>query len=690
MCILKKEHCILSDLNLPQAHSLTPSKGRDLYHIIMNQHQNQQQGDEEDLSTRTHGPEMVLNQEVSGVEGRSVADIQKDSDGSSRIVADSQLAVSTVASSTQPAQLKASTRDDEASPSSTADSPTKHSYSVAKPIKGIKPLHFALSDQPEAPSVAERELPPAGLHLQGIDSILKPVGPEAVGQDNITSDDVLHIGDVQASGRQSTAKQVDFYGRPRPKNLVRKWPSMLMYLMSQSVDDEWTQVMQRIQSHPQEIGIAGINGGMNALHAACVRYPPTQVVHAIIRADPSVVVKRNFNGETPLHIASYSASEEVQMLLVQTVPQAAALMDQYGDSPLHFAARAGATYHLLHEFVKAAPEMISTANERGVTPFWLLPRSFLEAEELDEVLDVEGEDYRDDWDSFTLFLRYGFFKESTRPQQVRDEDGMPLPIRREDYSWVVHAAAAIPACPREVLKWLCIMFPEQALRLDENGQTPLLLAVQQKEVFEPSTHWNEIEDGIREFIEPVDGDLQNEDDVLEDSDQQMDVGDANFLHQVLNASQVSSQEEPDNEDATIHQQSVVEILLEWSPKSALQRDSRGRLPLTVALMNGLGWEASISRLIAACPRALESRDPVSGLYNFQLAAMCSPQLDTVYSLVRSLPDLLACEYEPVSAKQERSEQSPVKAATKRKSHTELVVDSKVSALNTVKRFKPQN
>ncbi len=61
----------------------------------------------------------------------------------------------------------------------------------------------------------------------------------------------------------SVAQQVDYYGRPRPKNLVRKWPSMMMYLMSQSTDDEWASVMERIKTHPNEISIAGINGGMN-------------------------------------------------------------------------------------------------------------------------------------------------------------------------------------------------------------------------------------------------------------------------------------------------------------------------------------------------------------------------------------------------------------------------------------------
>ncbi|KAL7557145.1 hypothetical protein ACA910_002427 [Epithemia clementina (nom. ined.)] len=480
-----------------------------------------------------------------------------------------------------------------------------------------------------------------GIILSEIES-LPPAGPDAIGFDNITSKDIIFVGGRKKPSRNGSDRsdEIDFFGRPRPQNLVRKWPSMLLYLMAQAKDDEWRDVIDRVRTHPEEISILGPNGGANALHACCLRYPPLSVVKAIVEVDPTIVLLRNFNGETPLHVASYGSSEEVQKFLVQTVPDAAAMMDQYGDSPLHYAARAGATYNLMEAFLAAAPSMISQPNERGVTPLWLLPRSYMESDDLDEILDVEGEEYRDDWDNLALLLRYSYLPASARDIKIRDEHGVPLPLRREDFTWIVHAAAATPACPREVLRWLCCMFPEMATQRDENGLTPLLLAVRQKEMKEPQ-RWNQMEDGFREHVEVAEAELQNEDDVLDDNEAALNSGDSAFLERIFHRIGGDASEDG-SRSGNGHMKSVVDLLLEWSPRSALVTDLEGRLPLTYALLNGLDWQSSVAKLIAAYPRALECLDPQTGLYNFQLAAMCSPQLDTVYSLVRSLPALLTC------------------------------------------------
>lgn len=492
------------------------------------------------------------------------------------------------------------------------------------------------------PSVVDLKLPEGGTLISELNK-LAPMGRESVGLDIIRPQDILRLDENVKRQKKCDKPEVDFYGRPLPTDVVRKFPSMLMYLITRANDDEWQEVVDRTRSHPQEVALQGVNGGMTAMHGACIRYPPLHVVQAMLEVDEAVALKRNFSGETPLHIASYAASEEVQALLVRTVPLAASRLDQYGDSPLHFAARAGATYYVMEALVAADPTMISQPNNRGITPFWMLPRTFLEADDLDEVLDVDGEDHRDDWDSLTLFLRYSYFLQRGCTLRVRDEKSNPLPIRRKDYTWVVHAAAATPSCPREVLKWLCRMFPEQALKLDHKGYTPLLLAVQQQELKEPK-NWNELEDGFREYIEVVDGELQNEGDRLNEDEAALHAGDSDFLERILQhaGEDVGSDMEDSSHGNSFEvvKESVVEVLLEWSQRSALQADAVGRWPLTHALLSGMGWKTSIAKLITACPRALEVQDPVTGLYNFQLAAMCSPQLDTVYTIVRSLPELL--------------------------------------------------
>ena len=476
-----------------------------------------------------------------------------------------------------------------------------------------------------------------GLVLSQVQS-MDPVGC-AVGQEgDFGPDSILHLEPIteSSSSRPPNATHnhdsVDYWGRPRPPYLIRKWPSMLLYLTSQTTDDEWQDVLDRIASHPDEVSMQGKNAGMNALHASCVRYPPLTVVQAMVQTNPSIVLQRNFQGETPLHVASYGSSEAVQRYLVQAVPQAAALADQYGDAPLHFAARAGATFHLLRSLLEAAPTVLGHGNDRGVTPFWLLPRSFLETNELQDDVLVDDEDggggeehsyyYRDDWDNLVLFWQASYRATAGGGgndwyydwRTIRTDQGLPLPIRKDQFDWVVHAAAATPSCPRQVLRWLCRMFPEMALRRNDQGYTPLLLACQQKEHAEP-TWWNPLEDGFRETIHVAEGALPNQHEAqLQRDEVALQSGDAAFLERLFSAHSPEPETDHDNDDQnepspisttnTCVRESVVQLLLEWSPRSALLADARtGRLPLTHALVSGLDWQASIAPLIAAYCRS---------------------------------------------------------------------------------------
>ena len=69
------------------------------------------------------------------------------------------------------------------------------------------------------------------------------------------------------------------------------------------------------------------------------------------------------------------------------------------------------------------------------------------------------------------------------------------------------------------------------------------------------------------------------------------------------------------------------------------RDAQGRLPLTNALVAGQGWE-SIRQLMAACPITIEENDPVTGFPHAQLAAMYSNDMNSIFALVRALPQNL--------------------------------------------------
>lgn len=343
---------------------------------------------------------------------------------------------------------------------------------------------------------------------------------------------------------------------------------------------------------------------------------------------------QNFSGETPLHVASFGCSEEVQCVLLACRPAAAALADQYGDLPLHFAARNGATISLMEDMLRAHPEGISVTNKRGVTPFWLLPRSYLAAETMEEVLEDDSEEdtYLDDWNLLVLYLRYSYF----------GQDAMSISQAEiDDYEkWIVHAAVATPSCPREVLKFLCRMFPNSALRYDRKGYTPLLLAAQGSDLSEPSA-WDENEDGFREPVDVSDGELSDgTDGGLSMETTALQGGDSAFLAQAVQSASIV---EGDDEET------VIDILLEWCPRAIVHIDRQGRLPLAHALVSGKDWKA-VRRLIAACPRAIECRDRVTGFHMFQLATLHVSSIDSVFTLVRSMPELA----QPAAASRSRT------------------------------------
>jgi len=77
--------------------------------------------------------------------------------------------------------------------------------------------------------------------------------------------------------------------------------------------------------------------GRGVLLAASCRNAPLDIVQSIIHLDPSQLTQQDEDGCTPLHDACCSASEEVVMLMLSVAPHAAAISDNCGDLPLHWA-----------------------------------------------------------------------------------------------------------------------------------------------------------------------------------------------------------------------------------------------------------------------------------------------------------------------------------------------------------------
>lgn len=354
-------------------------------------------------------------------------------------------------------------------------------------------------------------------------------------------------------------------------------------------------------SHPEETHVVGKMFRQTPLHMACIRYPPLHVIQLMISLAPEVPFKQNRDGETPLHVACSSASEDIQLVLIQACPESVRLRDKYGETPLHYAARNGASILVLQSMLSVAPDVVGCNNHKGISPFALLSRSYARAKTREE-LEYDDQ-FSSDFEVALLFLC----------SQVIKPEFTPL----------VHAAAQTPSCPRSLLLTLMKFFPEHAVQYDHEGKTPLLHAATIHFFQEPDS-WDEEMDGYRN--------QECEDEYVSINEMNQIEEQANFFEPYKRLDEHLTKEPSNN---------LLLLMLHWNPQAARYADKNGRLPLIHALLHKKTWIDGVQYLVWAAPQVLETRDPVSHLYPFQLAAAENCDLDTIYHLVRSFPQSVA-------------------------------------------------
>jgi ankyrin repeat protein len=154
--------------------------------------------------------------------------------------------------------------------------------------------------------------------------------------------------------------------------------------------------------------------------------------------------------------------------------------------------------------------------------------------------------------------------------------------------YVVHAVASLPDCPLVLLELAVLMQLHELEVRNPDGNLPLHLAV---------------------------------------------------AHSRFDAGDSDDNEDSDDESMRTTQ---IRILLNHYPIAASLRDSRGRLPLHVAVCSGQPW-TSLKALIQAYPAAVSERDE-RGLYPFQVAAVEDVAgITEVYELLLTAPHLLCTE-----------------------------------------------
>lgn len=144
-------------------------------------------------------------------------------------------------------------------------------------------------------------------------------------------------------------------------------------------NQDWESVLHRLRINPLDAeeelnvttrgGFAAMSGYM-ALHYACERRPPVEVVEALIAACPKALLSRAVpGGALPLHIACtwYSTASAVNALIVAD-RSACKVQDELGNLALHSACFSGIATPVVESLLRAYPKAVFARNLQGSLP----------------------------------------------------------------------------------------------------------------------------------------------------------------------------------------------------------------------------------------------------------------------------------------------------------------------------------
>lgn len=280
-------------------------------------------------------------------------------------------------------------------------------------------------------------------------------------------------------------------------NLCRRWA--------------WPAIAFRCQSHPHEAAAQDANGD-TALHWAVFGKPPLVVVEALLTACPGLAAMANNDGKIPLHVAaSYRASGSVIRALVLAYPEgpgivepktgaiALHMMCDYGSTVEGFRAiletEAGArSVHNVDAIFQQTPleilntrknmmifhSTIRTLQQAGVAGPRIAAYELSDGRRVDpnqssqsyqwQVYEREANKVKegDLWQMTTLLVQ----AEYKGTALTRDEDAT---------NRIVHACVGILDCPPSLVTLAVLLFPQQLVEQDDEGQVPLHKVVAKKD-----------------------------------------------------------------------------------------------------------------------------------------------------------------------------------------------------------------
>eukprot|EP00979_Chaetoceros_neogracilis_P009304 scaffold2111_cov267-Chaetoceros_neogracile.AAC.15 len=138
--------------------------------------------------------------------------------------------------------------------------------------------------------------------------------------------------------------------------------------------EDWETVRKRLKNDIERKNrtLNIYKGEMSALHIACQRNPPTDVIKLLLEIDPDATMRRSQPyGELPLHFATgyNTASVDVIKQVVDARPSSVSVQTMLGVSALHQACIFHAPYEVIKVLVEASPAALYIEDANGRTPW---------------------------------------------------------------------------------------------------------------------------------------------------------------------------------------------------------------------------------------------------------------------------------------------------------------------------------
>lgn len=170
--------------------------------------------------------------------------------------------------------------------------------------------------------------------------------------------------------------------------------------------------------------------GNAPLHSAISNGAPLSTIQALVVASPTSVAVGNNFGNTPLHFAAwknkYPESSTIVHFLLDFYPQSAKVLNKHGNLPLHHATNYKAHPDIVQLLYRAFPKAVHVRNDKGQTPLDLAIHRLGEKHSV--VAMLQG-------DTRNFVYQHGLLSQSdlvVRHQTKHNYNNQGKPKRRDD------------------------------------------------------------------------------------------------------------------------------------------------------------------------------------------------------------------------------------------------------------------